>query len=618
MWLDSETSIDYINFATIAGSVVELIEQADGKPLSIGVSGAWGTGKSSLIKLTREALSKSSHEAEIKYEFVEFNAWLYQGYDDARAALLETIGTKLAEVAKEKETGSDKTREFLERIDWFRAASLVGGSAVALALGLPPVGLIGQVTSWFGRAGNGVDGEVIEDGQGLIEKMAAEGKTLIKNSETEESPRQRIEALRRTFEEALEELDIRLVVLIDDLDRCLPETAVSTLEAIRLFLFLDRTAFVIAADDEMIKHAVRKHFDDPSTALVTNYFDKLIQIPIRVPTLGTQEVRAYMFLLFVHQSSLGENDQETIRIAVCEQLKDSWRGKRVDRAFVQSLGVSLPAPLAAQLDTAERLTPLMATATGIAGNPRLIKRFMNTLSIRMAVARSQGVTVDEQVLAKLLLFERLAPPELYLQLAAAITDSADGKPAFLRPLEPGGDGQTEGLNMELWGAPFAKEWLNLAPPLSDEDMRGAIYVSREHLPVVHADAGLSAQAAEVLEALVHSPSEAAVLRSDITALNQADLQTVFDKLIDVARREDLWGVPAILDALLEIARGGEHLGTSLAGFLGERPPTQIDPSIVPKIRQEKWAPKLFDKWTNDSKVAGPVKKAIKQPAKAQD
>lgn len=619
MWLDSETSIDYLNFATIAASVVELIEQADGKPLSIGVSGAWGTGKSSLIKLTREALAESNRTAETQYVFVEFNAWLYQGYDDARAALFETIATKLAEVAKEKKTGSAKTKEFLERIDWFRAASLVGGSAVALALGLPPVGLIGQFTSWVGRADKGIDGEAIEDGQELIEKAASEGKGLIKKQETQESPRQRIEALRRTFEEALEELDIRLVVLIDDLDRCLPETAVSTLEAIRLFLFLERTAFVIAADDEMIKHAVRKHFDDPSTTLVTNYFDKLIQIPIRVPTLGTQEVRAYMFLLFVHQSSLDKVDQETIRLAVCEQLKESWKGKRVDRAFVQGLGVTLPAELAAQLDTAERLTRLMATATGIAGNPRLIKRFLNSLSIRMAVARSQGVTVDEQVLAKLLLFERLAPPELYLELAAAITDSADGKPAFLRQLESADGGQADGPNREHWGAPFAKEWLALAPPLCDEDMRGAIYVSREHLPVVNTDAGMSAQAAEVLEALVGAPSEAAILREDIAALNQADLQVIFDKLIDVARREEVWGVPPILDALLEIARTGENLGTSLAGFLGERPPTQVDPSIVPKIRDEKWAQKLFDTWTSDSKVTGPVKKAIKPPpAKGQD
>ena len=97
-----------------------------------------------------------------------------------------------------------------------------------------------------------------------------------------------------------------MVVLIDDLDRCLPPTTISTLEAIRLFLFLENTAFVIAADDGMIKHAVRSHFQGIDNDVATNYFDKLVQVPIRVPPLGTQEVRAYMMLLFVENSDLTE------------------------------------------------------------------------------------------------------------------------------------------------------------------------------------------------------------------------------------------------------------------------------------------------------------------------
>ena len=105
-----------------------------------------------------------------------------------------------------------------------------------------------------------------------------------------------------------------------------------------MFLFLKNTAFVIAADNEMIKHAVRRHFEGvPDDLLVTNYFDKLIQVPIRVPPLGTQEVRAYMMLLFVENSDLDAERKEKIRAGVCEQLGQTWQGKRVDRAFVQSL-----------------------------------------------------------------------------------------------------------------------------------------------------------------------------------------------------------------------------------------------------------------------------------------
>ena len=55
----------------------------------------------------------------------------------------------------------------------------------------------------------------------------------------------------------------------------------------------------------MIKHAVKQHFGGlEDETLVTNYFDKLVQIPIRVPALGTQEVRAYMMMLFIENSEL--------------------------------------------------------------------------------------------------------------------------------------------------------------------------------------------------------------------------------------------------------------------------------------------------------------------------
>jgi predicted KAP-like P-loop ATPase len=64
LWTDTETNIDYINFATVADSVVELIEQAQGKPLSIGVSGAWGVGKSSLVMLTKDALERRERERQ--------------------------------------------------------------------------------------------------------------------------------------------------------------------------------------------------------------------------------------------------------------------------------------------------------------------------------------------------------------------------------------------------------------------------------------------------------------------------------------------------------------------------------------------------------------------------
>jgi predicted KAP-like P-loop ATPase len=303
------------------------------------------------------------------------------------------IGTRLLEEAEERMTGIDKAREFVERVQWVRLMKLVGTSAIALHAGVPPVGLIGELWG-FGKKlfTEDLDAKAVGEAEKIYGEVKKEGGELLAAKKKRSSPPQEIQALRDSFEKALEAMEVTLVVLIDDLDRCLPETTIATLEAIRLFLFLKNTAFVIAADDAMIKYAVKRHFPDVGDDLVINYFDKLIQVPIRVPPLGTQEVRAYMMLLFAENSDLGDDIQEKIRAGVCKQLGQSWQGKRVDRAFIGTLH-EFGSELIGQFDTAERLAHLMTTASGIAGNPRLVKRFLNALAIRMAISRANNVGV---------------------------------------------------------------------------------------------------------------------------------------------------------------------------------------------------------------------------------
>ena len=320
MWPDNETEKDFLNFSGVADTVAEIITQATRRPTSIGISGSWGAGKSSMIKLVRAALAEKDQNDPEQFIYVEFNAWLYQGYDDARAALLEVIATKLNEESEKRKTGTDKAKELLERVNWLRAAKLGAGSALALALGLPPTGLIGAAVAFGEKA---LSGDLTEGDAEGAEELAADAFAtsggLIK-AKPELSPPREIHAIRECFEQTLKQMGVTLVVLIDDLDRCLPPTTISTLEAIRLFLFLDNTAFVIAADDAMVKHAVRQHFGNVEDDLVINYFDKLIQIPIRVPPLGTQEVRAYMMLLFVETADIHGDQRESIRESVCAQL----------------------------------------------------------------------------------------------------------------------------------------------------------------------------------------------------------------------------------------------------------------------------------------------------------
>jgi len=615
MWTDNETEQDFLNFGSVAKTVAEIIGQAQSRPISIGVSGAWGVGKSSMIKLIQREL-RESHENKAlvadsnKYIFVEFNAWLYQGYDDARAALIEVVASTLAKEAESRESCVEKTIALLDRVNWFRAIKLTSSSAASVALGLAPTGLLGEILSISKSISNSeVTQETIDSTEKTVKEIGEKTTGLILPKKVTTPPKE-IEALRQSFEDVLREMGVTLVVLIDDLDRCLPETTISTLEAIRLLLFLKHTAFVIAADDQMIKHAVKRHFQGVEDELVTNYFDKLIQVPIRVPPLGTQEVRAYMMLLYIENSSLDIDQKEALRVGVCQQLSKTWQGKRVDLKFLQGLNEKLPDELVTRLDAADRLAPLMTSATGILGNPRLIKRFLNALYIRMAMAKAQGVGVEETELAKILLFERCGNPKAYSELVKAVTESDDGKPVLLHEWE---QKVSAGNDPELpspWNEPFTIEWLKLPPQLGGCDLRGALYVSREHTPLITPEDRLSPEAAELLEGFLKHPDMASSMKSQLGILPRPEISVIMDRLLTRARQEQEWGAPQILDACITVAQVDSTQGQRLAGFLKERPGAQIKASIVPKIRDELWAKNVFDSWLTDQDVSGPVKKAI--------
>jgi predicted KAP-like P-loop ATPase len=612
MWTDNETDVDYLNFSGVAQTVAELIVQANARPISIGIAGAWGVGKSSMIQLVQRELEKRDSDKQ-KFLFVTFNAWLYQGYDDARAALMDVIGEALQLEAEKRKTGIDRTKEFIKRVRWSRVVKFTAAIG-AVAAGLPPLALLETGRDAVKKVFSGKDAssEAAELETAAEKVSDASGGFLAPKEEY--SPPQEINALRESFEAALKELDITLVVLIDDLDRCLPETTISTLEAIRLFLFLPRTAFVLAADDQMIRHAVRKHFNGLDDELVTNYFDKLIQIAIRVPPLGTAEVRAYMMLLYIENSTLDAPTKESIREATIAQLKQSWQGKRTDLAFIQGLGHALPPDLLTRLESADRLAPIMAGATRIQGNPRLIKRFLNMLRIRMTIARAHGVTVDEAIVTKMLLLERCAPPKVFAEIASDVMKSSVGRAPLLRSHEEAAkSGKAEDITAP-WNEQFLQEWLALPPLLATEDLRGVLYVSREHAPLITAEDRLSPEGVAVLTGLLSNPAMAATasMKPKIAELTPPERATIMRNVLLRARQEQTWGAPDILTACLAVADTDTAQAESLVAFLLEIPPAQLQPSIVPKISGRAWTKTVYDEWKTDDGVAKPVKNAIAQ------
>lgn len=131
-----------------------------------------------------------------------------------------------------------------------------------------------------------------------------------------------------------------VIVLIDDLDRCLPETVVDTFEAIRLFLNSPQTAYVVAASREIVESAIDSRYPElkweGGQGIGHDYLEKMLQLQVSVPRLSGEQIESYINLL-IAQLYLSKADF----LAVCTALRRGrsgnpfaptlmllWRGKR--------------------------------------------------------------------------------------------------------------------------------------------------------------------------------------------------------------------------------------------------------------------------------------------------
>ena len=139
MWSDNETTTDFLNFEDTVESVVHILTRKDLKPMSLGLFGGWGSGKSSMLRMVEKKISETDDAIVLI-----FDAWVFQGYDDARAALLETIGSHLLEISQSDPSLKTKAISLLKRVDAIRALGLAG-EAGALAMGIPLAGRLCHV-----------------------------------------------------------------------------------------------------------------------------------------------------------------------------------------------------------------------------------------------------------------------------------------------------------------------------------------------------------------------------------------------------------------------------------------------------------------------------------------
>ncbi|EIJ0947496.1 ATPase [Vibrio vulnificus] len=549
MWSDKESSTDFLNFNETAESIKDLITEKELMPISVGIFGNWGAGKSTILELTKRSLENDDKEGK-EYIQIHFDAWMFEGFDDAKAALLETIAFELLKEAEGDKGQLEKAREFAKRVDKIRLLGMLAEGGAALS-GFPTFGLSQKLIGWFGEDDEESETQSDEGDFDIgdvkatadtIDKVAKSGKGVIKPKK-KLSPPTEIRKFRSAYSSLLEGFNKPLIVYVDNLDRCSPINAISTLEAIRLFLFLPNTAFVIAADEDMIRLAVPHFHKGASQRHQTDYLDKLIQIPVHVPKPGVAEVRAYLMMLIASDRKVKMMEFEKIRSKLEESLRLSWQQEQITiDDLLADCEIDDKSELRGEFKVAEQLAPILAESSNINGNPRIVKRLLNQVRMRLKTAKRRGMQLDEKTITKFVIFERCMGTQATNKLYELI-DKENGLPVVIENMENIDEVFDHEKIPEEWkhDLGFLEKWSKLPPSFAGQDLTAAAYLSRQSIPMGAINSVMSGAAQKLLDGLSkqkHRPSE---VNSQLIELTSAEeYLSVMDGLIEKFKLVEDW------------------------------------------------------------------------------
>jgi predicted KAP-like P-loop ATPase len=504
MWSDNETSDDLIGFQVHADLVRSVVTDDKMLPVTVGVFGDWGSGKTSIMKMLQRDLDperwgESNVEPALYKDIavVYFNGWLFEGYDDAKSAILSSILLALGDHKRFGPKIRDNALSLLKSVDWMRVAKFGMKHVVIPAAAAAATGGLAAIPAVVGASvGLSHPAEAKQSHESGANKDKDDGSWF---KAKEEEHAFNVRTFRERFSKLLQDSDIKtLVVLIDDLDRCSPERVIENLEAIKLFLSVPSTAFVIGADPRIVEHAIRLRYAERSAQggseennrLVKDYLEKVIQVPYRLPRLSSSEIETYMSLLFC-RLYLGEADADRC-INQSKKEREANRYSAFGYAKVkETLGKEPSASLSESLTFSSAAAPLIAD--GLEGNPRQVKRFLNAFILRKKLAAVAKLDhIKDDVLVKLMILE-YTNDELFRELFTLQSRQA-GFPAEIIALEKavfGGAGYeeaTKGLKQK-WQDRGVRQWVALKPTLGAVDLRDYFWIARDKLDATFA--GLS-------------------------------------------------------------------------------------------------------------------------------
>ena len=224
--------------------------------LVIALSAKFGSGKTSFLRMWSESLNK--REQEEKPLIVCLNAWESDYFGDPLFAIISALSDSLKREGKSAEKLLGAAKDF----GWF--ATAIGGQIVKKMTGIDVVAA----------------GKMSEEKKGKREEKL---KTLPDTFSIYEGRRNAMEALKSTIQEYVESSSPKVLFLVDELDRCRPDYAISYLETIKHIFNINGAVFLLAADRRHLANSAKAAFGPDLD--FEEYYRKFIHREVSLPEI---------------------------------------------------------------------------------------------------------------------------------------------------------------------------------------------------------------------------------------------------------------------------------------------------------------------------------------------
>ena len=310
---------------TLAGLIASKGTRA---PITIAVQGRWGTGKTTLMRKVQGILDAGLlGDWFLPCKTVWFESWRYAKQEEMFVALTDQILRSMTQggfLDRIKAKLSDPKRKQFDAIGF-------GYNSIVKILTLNQVDI--DYTKYQSNSRFQDNWAFYDEFQEILQSLI---KDFVSNG--------------------------RLAIFVDDLDRCIPSKIVQVLEAVKLFLNIDKCVFVLGADTSLVARAVQAHYRAENLEDINGeeYLDKIIQVQFPLPPIAPDHMENYIA---------------------------SLSGIEEAQPYLNFIAQSIPT------------------------NPRRVKTFLNHIELQWAILSNSGLTgdIEKARLVEWLIFQSIKP-----------------------------------------------------------------------------------------------------------------------------------------------------------------------------------------------------------------